>query len=603
MPEVLEISSDEEEDVKEESKNTDFEWIQELLFNSDDESDGGSDDVVFIHEKKAPEKKSKSSTLSVKDVKDDVDDDDDCVVLEGDPENGVTSVDEEDSTEGSDDLVVVGEKGQVACRDYPHARHLCATFPFSSTPHERHCGQCHCYVCDSLAPCLKWGTGILSSDHCHANDKTEVWKIKRKDFKRTLSSPLPASINYGTSLGMVRSQSNEILPRDIVQLSPISVLRNQSARSTAMHTPSLNRMPQNQVSRPKATYSHISVNSGMQNQITRPINIPVSKVPNLTIPNGANHGRYLESRSALSRDRNRPHSVPKQSLGVRSHAIQRERGRGASSLGPQLLRSPTMSKGAVGSMGRTLAANHPSRGSSGFNNHVNLVQQPSSFHSATRFSSPMNLSMFSQSSLGGVSFSGVKLHTRTPEPQYGQASSQFNVSQNFHQTYIQGNDAPHGACQNSNQHGNELQVKSKDEIASGNMTQSGITSQDTSQSNPQEESSNISAGEFSAFVSSWTENISQSTEPLIEFPPVQSSRSTDQPPNVENSITQFIENVEPVNESSRIPSSIDDFENWLSGKETGPMTTDDVLPFELNVPSPDPSPFDEDPSMLLSSWW
>jgi len=109
MPEVLEISSDEEEDVKEESKNTDFEWIQELLFNSDDESDGGSDDVVFIHENKAPEGKSKSSTLS---VKDDVDDDD-CVVLEGDPENGVTSVDEEDASEGSDELVVVGEKGQV----------------------------------------------------------------------------------------------------------------------------------------------------------------------------------------------------------------------------------------------------------------------------------------------------------------------------------------------------------------------------------------------------------------------------------------------------------------------------------------------------------
>jgi len=109
MPEVLEISSDEEEDVKEESKNTDFEWIQELLFNSDDESDGGSDDVVFIHENKAPEVKSKSSTLP---ANDDVDDDD-CVVLEGDPENGVTAVDEEDATEGSDELVVVGEKGQV----------------------------------------------------------------------------------------------------------------------------------------------------------------------------------------------------------------------------------------------------------------------------------------------------------------------------------------------------------------------------------------------------------------------------------------------------------------------------------------------------------
>lgn len=110
MPEVLEISSDEEEGVKDGSKNTDFEWIQELLFNSDDESDGGSDDVVFIHENKAPEGKSKSSTLSVKN--DVVDDDDDCVVLEEDPENGVTSVDEEDAT-GSDELVVVGEKGQV----------------------------------------------------------------------------------------------------------------------------------------------------------------------------------------------------------------------------------------------------------------------------------------------------------------------------------------------------------------------------------------------------------------------------------------------------------------------------------------------------------
>jgi hypothetical protein len=112
MPEVLEISSDEEEGLKEETRSSDLDWIQELLFNSDDESDADSD-VVIIHENKPPELKSKSSKDAVDDDDDDDDgDDDDCVVLEGDPENGVTSVDEEDST-GSDELVVVGEKGQV----------------------------------------------------------------------------------------------------------------------------------------------------------------------------------------------------------------------------------------------------------------------------------------------------------------------------------------------------------------------------------------------------------------------------------------------------------------------------------------------------------
>jgi hypothetical protein len=110
MPEVLEISSDEEEGLKEETRSSDLDWIQELLFNSDDESDADSD-VVIIHENKPPELKSKSSKDAVDDDDDDGDDDD-CVVLEGDPENGVTSVDEEDST-GSDELVVVGEKGQV----------------------------------------------------------------------------------------------------------------------------------------------------------------------------------------------------------------------------------------------------------------------------------------------------------------------------------------------------------------------------------------------------------------------------------------------------------------------------------------------------------
>ncbi|CAL5207079.1 unnamed protein product [Lathyrus oleraceus] len=571
MPVVVDISSDEEEDLKEGSKNTDLGWIEELLFNSGNESDSdGDSDVVFLHENKPPELKSKSSTLPVKVVDDgDDDDDDDCLVLEGDPENGVTSVDDEDAT-GSDELVVVGEKGQVACRDYPHARHLCAKFPFSSTPHERHCDLCHCYVCDTLAPCLKWGAGISSSDHCHANDKTEVWKIQRKDLKRTLSSPLPASTKYGTSLGVVHSQSNENLPYDTTHLSPISVLRNQADRSSAMHTPSLNCIPQNQVSRPKATYAHFSLNSGRQNQISRPIYPPVSKAINVTVPNGANRARYLGSRSNLPRDRNRPQYVPKQLLGVRNHVIQREQGRGASSIGPQFLRSPMMSKGGVGSMGGILAANHPSHGSSAFNIHVNGVQQPVDFHVTTGFSNPMNLSIFSHSSSGPGSLSRVNPHNRTHEPLYGQSlSSQSNDSHNFHQTCNQGNDA----------------------------TQSGVPSQDTCQPKPQEQNPAITAERVSAVGSSWDE-----TEPLFECSPRQTSGSTNQPRNVEKFSTQFISTVEPVNASSRTPNLIVDFENWLSGQETGPMATDNDLPFELNIPSPDRTPFDDD-SAMLSTWW
>ncbi|ERN00265.1 hypothetical protein AMTR_s00111p00146210 [Amborella trichopoda] len=43
----------------------------------------------------------------------------------------------------AEDLIVVGEKGPVACRDYPHPRHLCAKFPFNKTPHSLHCPQLH----------------------------------------------------------------------------------------------------------------------------------------------------------------------------------------------------------------------------------------------------------------------------------------------------------------------------------------------------------------------------------------------------------------------------------------------------------------------------
>ncbi|KAI6673482.1 hypothetical protein NL676_001388 [Syzygium grande] len=146
---VLDISSDEEGLVPDAPKGgggESYDWVSELL-GVDDLITGDLDEVVVVKEVSA---KSKPNKL----VADD--DDDDCVVLDGDPEKAVSAPD--DAVDGgSDDLLIVGEKGQVACRDYPHPRHDCVIFPFSSTLHEKHCNLCHCYVCDSPAPCAYWG--------------------------------------------------------------------------------------------------------------------------------------------------------------------------------------------------------------------------------------------------------------------------------------------------------------------------------------------------------------------------------------------------------------------------------------------------------------
>lgn len=40
-------------------------------------------------------------------------------------------------------------------------------------------------MCDSLAPCPHWGTGVNSIDHCHASDKDEYWRAERKHVKNS----------------------------------------------------------------------------------------------------------------------------------------------------------------------------------------------------------------------------------------------------------------------------------------------------------------------------------------------------------------------------------------------------------------------------------
>ncbi|KAK2972797.1 hypothetical protein RJ640_028325 [Escallonia rubra] len=109
----------------------------------------------------------------------------DCFILEFDPYDSISiaklSVTEDGHNADLPDISVVAEKGHVACRDYPHSRNVCAKHPFETTPHDRHCEMCYCFVCDIAAPCQHW-TGV--SGHCHAIDN-EAWKLQRITMRET----------------------------------------------------------------------------------------------------------------------------------------------------------------------------------------------------------------------------------------------------------------------------------------------------------------------------------------------------------------------------------------------------------------------------------
>ncbi|WOG94430.1 hypothetical protein DCAR_0313726 [Daucus carota subsp. sativus] len=74
------------------------------------------------------------------------------------------------SNNNTNEVSIVAEKGEVACRDFPHSRHNCARYPFSKTNHESYCQLCYCFVCDRVAPCRMW-----TEWHCHATNN-EIWK-------------------------------------------------------------------------------------------------------------------------------------------------------------------------------------------------------------------------------------------------------------------------------------------------------------------------------------------------------------------------------------------------------------------------------------------
>lgn len=283
---VFDISSDEEPGWgdsggawAEETKADSSEWLSEVL----SAVDGGSDDpdeVVFIGEVN-PIRKLKSSQSSIECISDD----DECVVLDGDPDKPLEIANGEE--EDCDELQIVGQKGEIACRDLPHSRHLCAKFKFDSTPHEKYCELCHCFVCDALAPCVHWGLGFSNSDHCHATDEEKRWTLLRQNV-RQLKNP--------TAQNQVSTTNT----------------RNQVSVATV----------QNQVSRPS---------------ILRPCSSS-TRVPNILRQTGGRQAQITEFVSNKINLQPRRRSVPPHFLGPRNTAIQKDRGH-AVSMAPQLISS------------------------------------------------------------------------------------------------------------------------------------------------------------------------------------------------------------------------------------------------------------------------
>lgn len=109
---VLDISSDEEgccllEGEPLSADSYDSDWLAELLREESEASPGGNSDEVVVIKEVNPKSKSKGSQQLMDD------DDDDCVILDFNPDKPVADSDGSAVDNSSDDLVIVGETGQV----------------------------------------------------------------------------------------------------------------------------------------------------------------------------------------------------------------------------------------------------------------------------------------------------------------------------------------------------------------------------------------------------------------------------------------------------------------------------------------------------------
>ncbi|CAM8925449.1 unnamed protein product [Rhodiola kirilowii] len=137
------------------------------------ESDSDSDDDCVIH-----------PIVVLKNICDmrQYEESEECFVLDFDPYEATADLGSEkvmtEAREIDEGVVVISEKGQVACRDYTHSRLHCVKFPYDKTLPESYCELCYCYVCDTAAPCKFWRLPVPG--HCYASDHTADWKLRRE---------------------------------------------------------------------------------------------------------------------------------------------------------------------------------------------------------------------------------------------------------------------------------------------------------------------------------------------------------------------------------------------------------------------------------------
>lgn len=442
--------------------------------------------------------------------------------------------------------------------------------------------QCHCYVCDLLAPCLKWGTGISSTDHCHATNKAEMWKIQRNNLKLGKSAQLPVSTN-DISPSTARPQNNRVLPLGI-QSSENSMLHIQAYRTNTALT-----QGSQAVGRTVVRACSSSRHSTLQKEDSMPNSILVRPSTTFSVPSGTNHGRCQRSGSTLARNRYQPHIISRQFLGVRNKAIQRDRRHGGGDSGPQFHRSCLIPR-VVNNSGATVTVNHSGLGSSGLSNPIHPAEQYDRYHDATTGLSNVrddnswnnvwlttNLSSYSQPSPALPSLNCVSGNTVTTQ-EFCQPLTQCNDSHNTYQSCVLSNEVPsHVACpdSSSNQHGNELQFRSQNENAGENIIHCGNPSQDTSQQQPHEGNQSRTGEKGDLLVLD-----ASSTEPVIEdsHADVGSCIAINQPPIVKESDVQCA--------GSTNLGAVDDIENWLFDKDSVVGVGDSNFSF-LDMSSPD----------------
>ncbi|CAA7050113.1 unnamed protein product [Microthlaspi erraticum] len=240
------------------------------LSSDDDEADKPVDAEGVSDEKKHKSKKRKKtkttghrkSNSKVKNEDGD-DDDDDCVVLDCDPYQ-TTEKETTTDTCATDEVLVVGQKGEIACRDFPHPRHACAKYPFNTTPHENFCDMCHCYVCDIRAPCPYWRILFSSMDHCHANSKEQMWKNQRESIRNGETLPRPASSKpQPQQLSQSQSMRSPQNPWYSPAIRPCSVSPNTHTRP-GFSTEQSRTAPQNPGLQPRGPAGSYNANRNPQ---------------------------------------------------------------------------------------------------------------------------------------------------------------------------------------------------------------------------------------------------------------------------------------------------------------------------------------------------